>query len=59
MQEYVFLNAVVRIHSGKLTEEERRAVMIDAAEKLYRAIQKSKGGQERDTTPCADREKGA
>lgn len=34
-------NAVVRIHPGKLTEEERKVVIENAARKFYQAIQKN------------------
>ncbi len=35
-------NAIVRIHPGKLTEEERKVVLENAARKYYEAIQKQK-----------------
>lgn len=41
MKEFIFENAVVRIHPGKLSEEERRAVLEKACVEFYRAIQKS------------------
>ena len=37
--------AIVRIHPGKLTEEERREVLENAMRKFYAAIQKSKSAQ--------------
>lgn len=39
--EYVTEKAIVRIHPGKLTEEQRRVVLEDAAKNFFRAIQKS------------------
>jgi hypothetical protein len=39
--EYVTEKAIVRIHPGKLTEEQRKAVLEDAAKNFFRAIQKS------------------
>ena len=33
--------AIVRIHSGKLTEEQRKAVIINAAKDFYKAIQRA------------------
>lgn len=41
MKEYVTEKAVVRIHSGKLTEEQRKVVLEDAARNFFRAIQKA------------------
>lgn len=40
--EYVTEKAIVRIHPGKLTEEQRRVVLEDAAKDFFRAIQKAK-----------------
>jgi len=40
--EYITETAIVRIHPGKLSDEERRAVLEDAAKRFYMAIQKSK-----------------
>ena len=37
--EYTIGKAIVRIHPGKLTEEERRVVLEDAARKFYKTIQ--------------------
>ena len=39
--EYKTEKAIVRIHPGKLTEEERKAVLEDAARNFLRAIQKA------------------
>lgn len=39
--EYNTGRAIVRIHPDKLTKEERRAVLEDAARDFYRAIQKA------------------
>lgn len=36
--------AIVRIHTGKLTEEERKAAIEKAAKDFYWAIKKSKKG---------------
>ena len=38
--EYDFGNAIVRIHPGKLTEEELRVVLENAAKKFYKEILK-------------------
>lgn len=38
--EYITEKAIVRIHPGKLTEEERRVVLENAARNFLRAIQK-------------------
>ena len=38
--EYNFEKATVRIHPGKLSEEERKVVIINAAKAVYKAIQK-------------------
>ena len=40
MTEYVTEKAIVRFHPGKLSEEERRVVIINAAKEFYKAIQK-------------------
>jgi len=44
--EYNFEKATVRIHPGKLSEEERRVVIINAAKEFYKAIQKNKKSAE-------------
>lgn len=41
MKEYVTEKAIVRIHPGKLTEEERKVALEDATRKFVRAIQKA------------------
>jgi len=38
--EYDTGKAIVRIHPGKLTAEERRAVLEDAAKQFIRSLQK-------------------
>lgn len=38
--EYDTGKAIVRIHSGKRTAEERKAVLEDAAKQFVRALQK-------------------
>lgn len=42
MKEYITEKAIVRIHPGKLTEEQRKVVLEDAARNFFRAIQKAK-----------------
>lgn len=42
--EYETGRAVVRIHPGKLTEEQRKAVLENAAKEFFRAIQKAQNG---------------
>ena len=39
--EYITDKAIVRIHPGKLTEEERKVVLEDAARDFFRTIQKA------------------
>lgn len=39
--------AIVRIHSGKLTEEQRKEVLTSAAKEFYLAIQKDKAQLQR------------
>lgn len=52
MTEYKFKNATVRIHEGKYTAEERRAVLEQAAQDFYKAILQSGAKMERtDRTP--------
>ena len=41
MKEYKFANATVRIHEGRYTAEERRAVIEEAARDFYKAILRS------------------
>lgn len=41
MKEFITEKAIVRIHPGKLTEEERKAVLENAARNFFRAIQKA------------------
>ena len=41
MKEYITEKAIVRIHPGKLTEEERKVVLEDAARNFFRAVQKA------------------
>ena len=38
--EYITEKASVRFHPGKLTEEERKVVIVNAAKEFYKAIQK-------------------
>jgi hypothetical protein len=38
--EYITEKAAVRFHPGKLTEEERKVVIVNAAKEFYKAIQK-------------------
>ncbi len=38
--EYTTEKAIVRFHPGKLSEEERKVVIINAAKEFYKAIQK-------------------
>jgi hypothetical protein len=40
--EYHIGNAIVRIHPGKLTEEERKVVLENAAKKFYKAVQQQR-----------------
>lgn len=40
--EYKTDKAIVRFHPGKLSEEERKVVIINAAKEFYKAIQKQK-----------------
>lgn len=40
--EYITDKAIVRIHPGKLSEEERKVVLENAARKFYKAIQQQK-----------------
>lgn len=41
MKEYKYQNATVRIHEGKYTAEERKAVLKQAAQDFYKAILRS------------------
>lgn len=44
MTEYDLGYAIVRIHPGKMSEAERKAVIEEAAKRFYTAIEKSKKG---------------
>lgn len=39
--EYRTEKAIVRIHPGKLTEEQRKVVLEDAAKNFFRAVQRA------------------
>lgn len=39
--EYITDKAIVRIHPGKLTKEQRKVVLENAAKDFYKAIQKA------------------
>ena len=43
--EYKTDKAIVRIHPGKLSEEERKVVITNAAKEFYKAIQKAENTQ--------------
>lgn len=43
MKEYITEKAIVRIHPGKLTDEERRKVLEEAAKRFYKAAMKEVG----------------
>lgn len=45
--EYRFENAIVRIHDGKLTEEQRKVVIENAAKDFYKAIQRAEAQKKR------------
>jgi len=47
MTEYIFPNAIVRVHDGKLTEEQRRVVIENAAKDFYKAIQRAEAQKKR------------
>jgi len=38
--EYRTEKGIVRFHTGKLSEEERKVVIVNAAKEFYKAIQK-------------------
>lgn len=51
MKEFDFGNAIVRIHEGSLSEEQRKEVLTNAATQFFRAIQKARNvasGADRD-----------
>ena len=41
MKEFITEKAIVRVHPGKLTEEQRKVVIEDAARNFLRAVQKA------------------
>ena len=49
--EYDFGNAIVRIHPGKLTEEERRVVWEDATRKFLKEVLRHRKQQEKEREP--------
>ena len=40
VKEYITEKGMVRFHPGKLSEEERKVVIVNAAKEFYKAIQK-------------------
>jgi hypothetical protein len=42
MTEYITKKYIVRIHTGMLTDEQRKVVLENAAKNFYKAIQKEK-----------------
>lgn len=47
MTEYDFGFAIVRVHDGKLTEEQRKVVIENAAKDFYKAIQRAEAQKKR------------
>lgn len=47
MREYDFGFAIVRVHDGKLTEEQRKVVIENAAKDFYKAIQRAEAQKKR------------
>ena len=45
VKEYDYGNAIVRIHFGKRSEEERRKVLEDAAKDFWKALQKAEAAK--------------
>lgn len=45
MKEIITESYIVRIHPGKLSEEERKAVLEEAAKRFFKAIEQSKKGK--------------
>lgn len=43
--EYQSETAIVRIHPGKRSEEERRAILIESAKEFWRALQKAEAAK--------------
>lgn len=52
MEEYDLGYAIVRIHPGKRSEEERRKVLEDAAKDFWKALQKAEAAKGK--TLCVD-----
>ena len=44
MTEYDLGYAIVRVHTGRMSEAERKAVIEEAAKRFYTAIEKTKKG---------------
>lgn len=42
MKEYITEKAIVRIHPGKLTEEQRKVVLENAAKDFFKTVQRAK-----------------
>ena len=51
-QEYDFGYAIVRIHPGKRSEEERRKVLEDATKEFWKALQKAEAAKGQSFHPC-------
>lgn len=52
MTEYNFGFAIVRVHDGKLTEEERKRVIENAAKDYYKAIQRAEAQKKNSNALC-------
>ena len=48
IKEFDFGHGVVRIHPGKLSEVERKAVIEEAAKQFLTAIERNKAGKARE-----------
>ena len=51
--EYDFKFAIVRVHDGKLTEEERRVVIENAAKDYWKAIQRAEAQKKNSNALCS------
>ena len=45
MEEYDFGNAIVRIHPGKRSEEERQVAWVESAKEFWKALQKAEAAK--------------
>ena len=54
MEEYDFGTAIVRIHFGKRSEEERQVAFVESAKEFWKALQKAEAAKGKTLTVGSD-----